>query len=152
MKSIHSIWILLLLSLDTLFAFPSSLLWYTTGAAVRAVCAISPQMMEARGLERVTWRWMGCGLTPSKASITIWHVMALALFENQLICKKSCGVRKGKGEFLEWRQPFLCVIGDSPHVCEAAFTVCCLYRWETQRCPGKQWIEIVSVYAYTVLF
>lgn len=93
------------------------------------------------------------GLTPSKASITIRHEMALALFEKELICKKVMWLWEGKrrifGVKTERRPPFLFVIGDPPHVCEAAFRL--LTQMRNTETSWRTMNRAVGVYAYIVL-
>lgn len=113
MKSIHSFWILLLFSLNT-FGSPH---WFDTQQEQRCMLFVRFLLRWWRPValsELLGGEWGG--LTPSKASITIRHEMALALFEKELICKKVMWLWEGKRRIFGAKTTFF--------VCNWRFSTC----------------------------
>lgn len=104
------------------------LIWYTTGAAVRTV--------------------LGGDIVKGFNYNQAWNA-ARIVWKRADLQKKSCGVGREKGGFLEWRPPFLFVIGDSPHVCEAAFRL--LIQMRNTETSWRTMNRAMGVYAYIVL-
>lgn len=156
MKSIHNIWIVLLLSLDTLIVFwfffrlLSALIHNRSGGA----CCLRAFSSDDGG----PWAWASFlvgnwrGLTPSKASITIRRVMALARVvwkraDLQKVMRRWDG---GGRRMFGVKTYFMRVRLDILHMC-VKLNLGCLYRWETQRRPGQQWIGNAGACAHIVL-
>lgn len=150
-KSIHSFWILVLFSLDTIFGSPLIDLIHNRSSGACCLCDFSSD-------DRGPWPCASF-LAVKKEGRGGWHHQRHQLqsgmkwrshcLKKTWFAKKSCGVRRGNGGFLEWRPPFLFVIGDSAHVCEAAFRL--LIQMRNTETSWRTMNRAVGVYAYIVL-
>lgn len=154
-KSIHNIWIVLLPSLDTLIVFFSfRLLSALIHNRSSGACCLHAFSSDDGG----PWPWAsflvgnGRGLTPSKASITIRRVMALArvVWKRADLQKSHVALGWGGGRRMFGVKTYSRVRLDILHMC-VELNLGCLYRWETQRRPGQQWIGNVGACAHIVL-